>query len=226
MPPFILRFSWSLLYAVYVLVLSCLLTAIVVEDSFYLSSFPAVLLLFFLYGLACVSRVLQPRFLTTWFSTLLMSPLHSAQYCILCMVILIEIAVDSLTQQQWFESQLEGLTGSRLATKDLVWKSDQSTKKDFSVFYYTDSAQEQSLCLPNGGATVKEIYFLPWLKETSVLTDPPGFYALLPIKDLQTHWSHGVPHHPPLRMPEPCGADRKPSRTAEMVSWSLLSFCI
>uniref|UniRef100_A0A8C0EG58 ABC transporter domain-containing protein n=1 Tax=Bubo bubo TaxID=30461 RepID=A0A8C0EG58_BUBBB len=43
--------SWSLLYAVYVMVLSCLLTALVLQDVFYLSSFPAVLLLFFLYGL-------------------------------------------------------------------------------------------------------------------------------------------------------------------------------
>uniref|UniRef100_A0A8C0ECF7 ABC transporter domain-containing protein n=1 Tax=Bubo bubo TaxID=30461 RepID=A0A8C0ECF7_BUBBB len=51
--------SWSLLYAVYVMVLSCLLTALVLQDVFYLSSFPAVLLLFFLYGLACVSQVLK-----------------------------------------------------------------------------------------------------------------------------------------------------------------------
>ncbi|NXD62036.1 ABCAA protein, partial [Eolophus roseicapillus] len=49
--------SWSLLYAVYMLVLSCLLTALVVQDSFCLSSFPAVLLLFFLYGLACIHLV-------------------------------------------------------------------------------------------------------------------------------------------------------------------------
>ncbi|XP_030361986.1 ATP-binding cassette sub-family A member 10-like isoform X2 [Strigops habroptila] len=49
--------SWSLLYAAYVMVLSCLLTALVVQDSFYLSSFPAVLLLFFLYGLACIHLV-------------------------------------------------------------------------------------------------------------------------------------------------------------------------
>ncbi|NXT93978.1 ABCAA protein, partial [Anhinga rufa] len=49
--------SWSLLYAVYVMVLSCLLTALVVHDAFYLSSFPAVLLLFFLYGLACIHLV-------------------------------------------------------------------------------------------------------------------------------------------------------------------------
>ncbi|NXA48622.1 ABCA6 protein, partial [Nothocercus julius] len=46
--------SWSLLYAVYVLVMSCLLTAISMQDAFYLSSFPAVVLLFFLYGMACV----------------------------------------------------------------------------------------------------------------------------------------------------------------------------
>uniref|UniRef100_A0A8C0BCX1 ABC-2 type transporter transmembrane domain-containing protein n=1 Tax=Buteo japonicus TaxID=224669 RepID=A0A8C0BCX1_9AVES len=57
--------SWSLLYVVYVMVLSCLLTALVVWDAFYLSSFPAVFLLFFLYGLACVSQVLKPNFLTT-----------------------------------------------------------------------------------------------------------------------------------------------------------------
>ncbi|NXE48706.1 ABCAA protein, partial [Casuarius casuarius] len=49
--------SWSLLYAVYVLVMSCLLTAIAVQDAFYLSSFPAIVLLFFLYGLACVHFV-------------------------------------------------------------------------------------------------------------------------------------------------------------------------
>ncbi|NWU57048.1 ABCAA protein, partial [Dromas ardeola] len=49
--------SWSLLYAVYVMVLSCLLTALVVQDVFSLSSFPAVLLLFFLYGLACIHLV-------------------------------------------------------------------------------------------------------------------------------------------------------------------------
>ncbi|KAK0688984.1 ABCAA protein, partial [Pygoscelis papua] len=49
--------SWSLLYAVYVMVLSCLLTVLVMQDAFYLSSFPAVLLLFFLYGLACIHLV-------------------------------------------------------------------------------------------------------------------------------------------------------------------------
>ncbi|NXJ10029.1 ABCAA protein, partial [Odontophorus gujanensis] len=49
--------SWSLLYAVYMLILSCLLTALVVEETFYTSSFSAILLLFFLYGLACVHLV-------------------------------------------------------------------------------------------------------------------------------------------------------------------------
>ncbi|XP_042658487.1 ATP-binding cassette sub-family A member 10 isoform X1 [Tyto alba] len=49
--------SWSLLYAIYVMVLSCLMTALVVHEAFYLSSFPAVLLLFFLYGLACIHLV-------------------------------------------------------------------------------------------------------------------------------------------------------------------------
>ncbi|NXU30659.1 ABCAA protein, partial [Thalassarche chlororhynchos] len=49
--------SWSLLYAAYVMVLSCLLTAVAVQDAFYLSSFPAILLLFSLYGLACIHLV-------------------------------------------------------------------------------------------------------------------------------------------------------------------------
>ncbi|XP_064532196.1 ABC-type organic anion transporter ABCA8-like [Pseudopipra pipra] len=49
--------SWSLLYFFYVLIFSCLLTALVLKDPFYISSFPAVLLLFFLYGLACIHLV-------------------------------------------------------------------------------------------------------------------------------------------------------------------------
>ncbi|NWU77165.1 ABCAA protein, partial [Onychorhynchus coronatus] len=49
--------SWSLLYSLYVLIFSCLLTAFVLRVSFYTSSFPAVLLLFFLYGLACIHLV-------------------------------------------------------------------------------------------------------------------------------------------------------------------------
>ncbi|XP_051653682.1 ATP-binding cassette sub-family A member 10-like [Manacus candei] len=49
--------SWSLLYSLYVLIFSCLLTALVLRDPFYISSFPAVLLLFFLYGLACIHLV-------------------------------------------------------------------------------------------------------------------------------------------------------------------------
>ncbi|KAM6050196.1 ATP-binding cassette sub-family A member 10-like isoform 1-T1 [Theristicus caerulescens] len=49
--------SWSLLYAVYVMILSCLLTALLLQDAFYISSFPAILLLFFLYGLACIHLV-------------------------------------------------------------------------------------------------------------------------------------------------------------------------
>ncbi|NWS94649.1 ABCA9 protein, partial [Mionectes macconnelli] len=49
--------SWSLLYSLYVLIFSCLLTALVVRDPFYSSSFPAVSLLFFLYGLACIHLV-------------------------------------------------------------------------------------------------------------------------------------------------------------------------
>ncbi|NWV20453.1 ABCA9 protein, partial [Origma solitaria] len=49
--------SWSLQYSLYVLIFSCLLTALVLLDPFYTSSFPAVLLLFFLYGLACIHLV-------------------------------------------------------------------------------------------------------------------------------------------------------------------------
>ncbi|NXR43773.1 ABCA9 protein, partial [Hippolais icterina] len=49
--------SWSLLYSLYVLIFSCLLTALVLRDPFYTSSFPAVSLLFFLYGLACIHLV-------------------------------------------------------------------------------------------------------------------------------------------------------------------------
>ncbi|XP_041902180.1 ATP-binding cassette sub-family A member 10-like isoform X1 [Corvus kubaryi] len=49
--------SWSLLYSLYVLIFSCLLTALVLWEPFYTSSFPAVSLLFFLYGLACIHLV-------------------------------------------------------------------------------------------------------------------------------------------------------------------------
>ncbi|RLV94599.1 hypothetical protein DV515_00013078 [Chloebia gouldiae] len=49
--------SWSLLYSLYVLIFSCLLTALVLRECFYTSSFPAVSLLFFLYGLACIHLV-------------------------------------------------------------------------------------------------------------------------------------------------------------------------
>ncbi|NXE41976.1 ABCAA protein, partial [Ptilorrhoa leucosticta] len=49
--------SWSLLYSLYVLIFSCLLTALVLHNPFYFSSFPAISLLFFLYGLACIHLV-------------------------------------------------------------------------------------------------------------------------------------------------------------------------
>ncbi|NXR81338.1 ABCA9 protein, partial [Pycnonotus jocosus] len=49
--------SWSLLYSLYVLIFSCLLTAVVLWEPFYTSTFPAVSLLFFLYGLACIHLV-------------------------------------------------------------------------------------------------------------------------------------------------------------------------
>uniref|UniRef100_A0A803V519 ATP binding cassette subfamily A member 10 n=1 Tax=Ficedula albicollis TaxID=59894 RepID=A0A803V519_FICAL len=49
--------SWSLLYSLYVLLFSCLLTALLLREPFYTSSFPAVSLLLFLYGLACIHLV-------------------------------------------------------------------------------------------------------------------------------------------------------------------------
>ncbi|NXI80967.1 ABCA9 protein, partial [Rhipidura dahli] len=49
--------SWSLLYSLYVLIFSCLLTALVLQELFFTSSFPAVTLLLFLYGLACIHLV-------------------------------------------------------------------------------------------------------------------------------------------------------------------------
>ncbi|NXB13674.1 ABCA6 protein, partial [Rhagologus leucostigma] len=49
--------SWSLLYSLYVLIFSCLLTALLLREPFYTSSFLAVSLLFFLYGLACIHLV-------------------------------------------------------------------------------------------------------------------------------------------------------------------------
>ncbi|NWY69883.1 ABCAA protein, partial [Erithacus rubecula] len=49
--------SWSLLYSLYVLLFSCLLTAVLLKEPFYTSSFPAVSLLLFLYGLACIHLV-------------------------------------------------------------------------------------------------------------------------------------------------------------------------
>ncbi|NXF08262.1 ABCAA protein, partial [Smithornis capensis] len=49
--------SWSLLYSLYVLIISCLLTPLVLREPFRNSSFPAVMLLFFLYGLACIHLV-------------------------------------------------------------------------------------------------------------------------------------------------------------------------
>lgn len=55
---------------------------------------------------------------------------------------------------------------------------------------------------------------------------PHGFHALLPLTDIQARWLHGVPHHLSLRLPEPRSADRKSSRAFEVVSGSLLSFCI
>ncbi|NXO86176.1 ABCAA protein, partial [Sitta europaea] len=49
--------SWSVLYSLYVLVFSCLLAALVLREPFSTSSFPAVSLLLFLYGLACIHLV-------------------------------------------------------------------------------------------------------------------------------------------------------------------------
>lgn len=170
------------------MVLSCLLTAVVVRDALYLSSFPAVSLLLFLYGLACVSQVLKPNFLTTWFVTVLMSlnitpepfspcsglfPLHGHTNW--------NSWVDSLTQQQWFELQPEDLKGSRLATKDLIWNSDEPTMKGFSVFCYTDPAHQIPVCLANGSATVKDINFCScrstWFSCSAPSWGPPNLPA-------------------------------------------------
>ncbi|NXA72228.1 ABCAA protein, partial [Thryothorus ludovicianus] len=49
--------SWSLLYSLYVLIFSCLLSALLVHEPFYTSTFPAVSLLLFLYGVACIHLV-------------------------------------------------------------------------------------------------------------------------------------------------------------------------
>lgn len=77
-----------------------------------------------------------------------------------------------------------------------------------------------------GMSLVMDISLLQSLKAASVLTDPHGFHALLPLTDIQARWLHGVPHHLSLRLPEPRSADRKSSRAFEVVSGSLLSFCI
>uniref|UniRef100_A0A452J5G4 ABC transporter domain-containing protein n=1 Tax=Gopherus agassizii TaxID=38772 RepID=A0A452J5G4_9SAUR len=74
--------SWSLLYAVCVLIMASLLTAVTINGYFYTSSFFPILLLFFFYGIASVSwdfkmKFLHPKvtssvgFLLTFFSTCL-----------------------------------------------------------------------------------------------------------------------------------------------------------
>uniref|UniRef100_A0A7M4FP94 ATP-binding cassette sub-family A member 10-like n=1 Tax=Crocodylus porosus TaxID=8502 RepID=A0A7M4FP94_CROPO len=47
--------SWSLLYAAYVFIMSCLMTAVSFYEEFYLSSFFPIVFLFFLYGISSVS---------------------------------------------------------------------------------------------------------------------------------------------------------------------------
>ncbi|NXG67151.1 ABCAA protein, partial [Hemiprocne comata] len=92
--------SWSLLYAVYVLVLSCLLTALMVQDAFYLSSFPAISLLFFLYGLACIHMVFMLcSLLRTSKLASLMGCLITFLFGCLSLAVLIESIPEPL---QWF----------------------------------------------------------------------------------------------------------------------------
>uniref|UniRef100_A0A8C3FTN3 ABC transporter domain-containing protein n=1 Tax=Chrysemys picta bellii TaxID=8478 RepID=A0A8C3FTN3_CHRPI len=76
--------SWSLLYTVCVLIMASLLTAVTVNEYFYTSSFLAILLLFFFYGIASIhfcfmlsSLLKKPKvtssvgFILTFFSTCL-----------------------------------------------------------------------------------------------------------------------------------------------------------
>lgn len=156
------------------MVLSCLLTAVVVQDALYLSSFPAVSLLLFLYGLACVSQVLKPNFLTTWFVTVLMSlnitpepfspcsglsPLHGHTNW--------NSWVDSLTQQRVLRaSRLSDFRNYSLKIWKAVgwlWKTWFETQMNplwrTCVFCYTDPAHQIPVCLANGSATVKDINF-------------------------------------------------------------------
>ncbi|XP_051490810.1 ATP-binding cassette sub-family A member 10-like isoform X2 [Apus apus] len=94
--------SWSLLYAVYVLVLSCLLTALMVRNTFYLSSFPAVSLLFFLYGLASIHMVFMLcSLLKTSKLATFMGFLITFLFGCLSLAVLIENIPDPL---QWFLS--------------------------------------------------------------------------------------------------------------------------
>uniref|UniRef100_A0A7M4FND9 ATP-binding cassette sub-family A member 10-like n=1 Tax=Crocodylus porosus TaxID=8502 RepID=A0A7M4FND9_CROPO len=46
--------SWSLLYAAYVFIMSCLMTAVSFYEEFYLSSFFPIVFLFFLYGISSI----------------------------------------------------------------------------------------------------------------------------------------------------------------------------
>lgn len=116
-----------------------------------------------------------------------------------------------LGRLQRFDLQPEGLAGSCLATKGPA----QPTEKGWSGFCY-------SCCPANGSAAVKGIYFL----QCSVLTDPPGFHAVLPPEDIQACQLHELPHHLYLRVPEPGSADRRGARPPEVVPWSPVSFCI
>uniref|UniRef100_A0A7M4FPA1 ABC-2 type transporter transmembrane domain-containing protein n=1 Tax=Crocodylus porosus TaxID=8502 RepID=A0A7M4FPA1_CROPO len=88
--------SWSLLYAVNISIMSCALTAIFFSEFFLMSSFSAVWLLFFLYGISSVS--LSIHFFTPHIKisvTAYTANSHRADtrvfwYCSLCLVRLID----------------------------------------------------------------------------------------------------------------------------------------
>ncbi|NWH66418.1 ABCAA protein, partial [Geococcyx californianus] len=92
--------SWSLLYAAYVMVFSCLLTALAVQDAFHLSSFPAVLLLFVLYGLACTHLVFM---LCSLFKTSKRASSMGFLITFLCGCLSLAVLIENLPESlKWF----------------------------------------------------------------------------------------------------------------------------
>uniref|UniRef100_A0A8D0HD28 ABC transporter domain-containing protein n=1 Tax=Sphenodon punctatus TaxID=8508 RepID=A0A8D0HD28_SPHPU len=78
--------SWGLLYAVYIFITACLLTAVTWNEFFILSSFSAILLLFFLYGIASMhfcfmlsSLLKKPK--TTCYTNFLLTFLFGSLSC-------------------------------------------------------------------------------------------------------------------------------------------------